>query len=173
MLNELEEFLRRAAQRALEAQQKQAGPPQPQPPTLRPQPAQQAKPIPRLTPQVEVVEAELLDQPNRVSQSVQQNLRSTQQISQHASQLGDKVAQADEAIDAHLHHSFDHQLGRLHKSAGGTTSQVAPSANDSSGAGIGAPGISSIAQLFTSLTSIRNAVILREILDRPADRWDE
>src|SRR5215210_2813372 len=98
MLNELEEFLRRAAQRALEAQQKQLAqqqmqrapaPSSPAPTSARPAPA-------RLVPQGEVVDAELLEQPNRIAQSVQQHMRASSQVGQHASQLGERVGLADE-----------------------------------------------------------------------------
>lgn len=170
MLNELEEFLRRAAQRALEAQQKQLAQQQPPP---RAAPPSHERPAPaRLVPQAEVVEAELIEQPNRVAQSVQHHARSSQQFSQHAAQLGERVGLADDMLEARLHQTFDHKLGRLTQSGGHTLPEAPPDNTDTLAAS-STQAMHPIAQLFGNALSIRNAIMLREILDRPADRWAE
>jgi hypothetical protein len=187
MLNELEEFLRRAAQRAQEAQQRQMAQQQQQAQqtqggnrwqagveNLEAQQRQgQRQPPARLVPQVEVVEAELIEQqPNRVAQSVQKHLTSSQQFGQHASHLGERVGLADDVLDARLHQTFDHKLGRLAQS-GGNTLPEAPPENTDTLAASSTRAMHPIAQLFGNALSIRNAIMLREILDRPVDRWND
>jgi hypothetical protein len=187
MLNELEEFLRRAAQRAQEAQQRQLAQQQQQAqqgqggnrwqagaenPEAQQRQGQRPPPA-RLVPQVEVVDAELIEQqPNRVAQSVQQHLTSSQQFGQHASQLGERVGLADDTLDARLHQTFDHKLGRLAQSSGNTLPEAPPENTDTLAASA-TRAMHPIAQLFGNALSIRNAIMLREILDRPVDRWTD
>jgi hypothetical protein len=121
---------------------------------------------------VEVVDAELIEQPNRVAQSVQKHLTSSQQFGQHASQLGERVGLADDVLDARLHQTFDHKLGRLAQSSGNTLPEAPPENTDTLAASA-TRAMHPIAQLFGNALSIRNAIMLREILDRPVDRWTD
>ncbi len=80
-----------------------------------------------------------------------------------AAELGKTVGQADDLLEARLHETFDHQLGGLRR----RSSDVAP----------GTPRVdtnSEIAKLVRILrdpASLRQAVVLREIIDRPEHRW--
>jgi hypothetical protein len=175
MADEVEEFLRRVAQmraqaeaqaRAQQQRPRPAAPPPPPPP-------QQVAPA-RLVParselsvqepaQAEIVDAELADSGERVGRQVARDMRGTEQIASHARQLGDEVDQADEKLEAHLHQVFDHQLGRLKKTA---TDQAAPAASAAKRLGFTA---GSIADLLHSPENLRNAIILGEILKRPEE----
>jgi hypothetical protein len=177
MKNEVEEFLRRVAQMRAQAeaqakgqqqeraQKSQARPPQQparqQPPTQQPYsapapPRTIAKPLQ----QVEIVDAELADRSDRVSRQVTEDLRGTQQISEHTRRLGAEVDSADEKMEAHLHQIFDHKLGQLKSS----TSEAAVLQTDKAAAEL---SLTQIVQMLRSPSSIRDAVIMAEILKRP------
>lgn len=190
MADEIEEFLRRAAQRRAAqqqaaqqaAQQPQAYQPPP-PPPQRPALAQQQSAY------VEPVEVEVVydDEPSgaRVASQVAQNI-DNRQFSERARQLGEQVGLADDNMDAHLHQTFDHHVGQL-RSTTAATAMVAPSPSydearqgvaGAAPAGAGdaaaqAAGVSAadIAQLLRTPRNIRNAIILSEILARPEHRW--
>ena len=173
MKNEVEEFLRRVAQMRAQAeaqakgqQQERAQKSQPKPPQ---QPArQQQRPTPSSPPrtiakplqQVEIVDAELADRSGRVSRQVDQDLGGTQQIAEHTRRLGAQVDSADEKMEAHLHQIFDHKLGQLKSSS----SEAAVLQTDKSDAELSLP---QILRMLRSPSSIRDAVIMAEILRRP------
>jgi len=179
MPDEVEEFLRRVAQmraqaeaqaRAQQQRPRQQQPPVPPPPP----PLQQQRPPARLVPareespyelvtEAEVVDAELAEQGERVGRQVTRDMRGTEDIAEHTRHLGEVVDQADDKLEAHLHQVFDHQLGRLKKSA---TDVAAVSASDAAAKRTGFTAIN-IAQMLLTPDNIRNAMVLGEILKRP------
>jgi hypothetical protein len=185
MNNEVEEFLRRAAQRRaqVEAQlraqaearargQGQAPPPQREPPK-RLTPATQSISQQQGTQRPDLVPAdELAASGNRVSASVADHMRHTQDIAAHVELLGDRVEVADDEMQAHLHQVFDHSVGRLRK----TTESAATAGHAAipSEAATVVRDVSpahGIAELLRSPQSVRNAIVLAEVLNRPTDRW--
>jgi hypothetical protein len=188
MRDEVEEFLKRVAQMRAQAeaqaraQQQRLAPAAQQPsqqppqrrqqlPRERPQPAraQQSSP-PRLVPETvryapaEVVDAELAEVGDNVARHVAEHLRGPQEIAEHTRHLGEEVDAADEKLEAHLHQVFDHELGRLKKSASVTaaTPHAAPAPDTT---------ISEMLQMLSSPASIRDAFVMSEILRRPEERW--
>ena len=184
MRDEVEEFLKRVAQmrQAAEAQAKAqqqrpkpvapaTAPPQRNvpPPPPRPAPPQRLVP-PRQEityvepPQAELVEADVVDRSEGFSRRVAQDLRGSAQIAEHTRRLGEEVDLADDKLAAHLHQVFDHDLGRLKKTA-----------SESAGAPIAAAAsevtVSELLKLLRSPDSIRDAIIMSEVLKRPEDRW--
>jgi hypothetical protein len=196
MADEIEEFLRRAAQRrAAQAAQQQAAQQQPQqfqpPPPPPPRPVAPA-PRPALAPtyvEPQPVEVEVVyDEPELgagVSSHVAQAM-DNRQFTERASHLGEVVGLADDNMDAHLHQKFDHQVGQL-RSTTAAVPAVAPSPSfeqarhgDAGAAPAGAgdaaahaAGVSAaeIAQLLRTPRNIRYAVIMNEVLTRPEGRW--
>lgn len=189
MNNEVEEFLRRAAQRRAQveaqmraqaeakAQRQPAPPPQQQrmaPPQSVFQPQQPQTPTfptAQIVP-AQIVSAELADQSDRLGSGVSQHLRGSQQIAQHVEELGDAVEMADDNLEARLHNTFDHQVGRLKKIASEPVKVIPPermaatvtaAAYSTSAAGLMA--------MFRTKTDVRNAILLSEIISRPTDRW--
>jgi hypothetical protein len=173
MKDEVEDFLRRVAQMRAQAeaqakgqqrpaqQQRPAPPPKPprqQPPARLVPARQEAPPPPPLT--AEVVEAELAEQGDRVSRRVSEDLRGTEQIAEHTRHLGEDVDAADEKMVAHLHQVFDHQLGRL-KSTGGETALVKAERTSSE------LSLDQIMRLLRSPGSVRDAIVMSEVLRRP------
>ena len=88
-------------------------------------------------------------------------LSGTKAIAQHAQQLGEQVAQADNKIEAHLRDKFVHQLGSLqHQDA--ATGRVAAA---------GSPAAQQLMEMLRQPGGARQLVIASEILRRPVERW--
>jgi hypothetical protein len=185
MNNEVEEFLRRAAQRRAqveaqlraqaEARARGQGQPPPRPePPKRLTPNTQSISQQQAPQQAEVVErtSELEAAGNRVSASVAEHMRHSQDIAAHVELLGDRVEVADDEMEAHLQQVFDHSVGRLRKTTESAStpgraaipSEAAVVTRDSSPA-------HGIAELLRNPQSVRNAILLAEVINRPADRW--
>ena len=77
------------------------------------------------------------------------------------SQRGQEVGLAEERLEDHLHAAFDHQVGALQHED--ETDSDSRKSSESAPQGL--------RQLFQSKSALRNAIIFREIIDRPADRW--
>ena len=172
MKDEVEEFLRRVAQ--LRAQAEAQARAQQQRPGFQPpqqMPPQRMMPPARLVPaheevvylepaEAEVVDAELAELGDDVGRHVSQHLRGDQEIAAHTRQLGAEVDLADDKLESRLHQTFDHQLGRLKKTASDTaaTEHVKPAPDVT---------LSEIHNLLRSPTSIRDAIVMAEVLRRP------
>jgi hypothetical protein len=175
MKDEVEDFLRRVAQMRAQAEAQAKGQQQRPPPPKSPPPKPPRLPVPagptRLVParqetaplqpvQAEVVEAELAESGDRVGRQVAADLRGTEQIAEHVRHLGEEVDASDDKLEAHLHQVFDHQLGRLKKSTleAGAAAYKEPPPEFSLG---------QIMRLLRSADSIRDAIVMSEILRRP------
>lgn len=101
-----------------------------------------------------------------VSSHVQQHL-DTEKFDERASHMGEHVGLADEKMEAHLHEEFDHVLGKLQDTSQGVEE---PSTADQ-------PAVSltptDIVHMFHSPHTVRQAILMSEILKRPEDRWKE
>jgi len=173
MPDEVEEFLRRVAQMRAQAEaQARAQRPKPQPAPPPPRPAAPPPPA-RLVParqemvplepvEVEIVDAELAEIGDSVGRHVTQHLRGTEEIAEHTRHLGEEVDQADDKLESHLHQVFDHQLGKLKKTA--STTAAAPYDSPAS-------DMSELLQMLRSPKSVRDAIVMAEVLRRPDDRW--
>jgi hypothetical protein len=143
--DEIGEFLRRAAQ----------------------QRRGQAPPTPELAParrSESIVQAEVVAASGgaEVGEHVRKHLDTTD-FNRRESHLADEVTQADEKMDEHLRGVFDHRLG-----------QFAQSPSDTGGvasAESAAMGAAAIVALLATPQSVRQAIIINEILQRPEQRW--
>jgi len=173
MPDEVEEFLRRVAQMRAQAQAKgEQQPAPPKPPKQKPPKQQRTKPPARLVParqeatssiapaDAEVGDAELADNSNRVGRLVARDLSGAEQIAEHTRQLGAEIDAADAKMQAHFQQTFDHQLGRLKSSSVETalveTERTAPQLS-----------LDKIIQLLRSPGSVRDAIVMAEVLRRP------
>lgn len=173
MARDIEEFLRRAAERR--QQQKNQG-----------QKAPPARPVRRPLPEIEVeiVEPRADKAPRRkqnvrpsiaekqkdfrhqsVAEHVQQHL-DTSKIAQHADNLGDRIASVHDKVDQAVHRRLDHNVSKI---------DDRPTITDDPRPGVvGGEEISPIAvellQMLSQPKSIRQAILLSEILKRP--EWD-
>lgn len=151
--DEIGEFLRRAGQ------QRRGSPPAPQP-----SPTQAPRPNPPFRRPETVVQAEVVRQPSggEVSEHVRTQL-DTSEFSRREEHLADDVTQADEKRDERLRGVFDHRLG-----------QFASSSPDASSAASGesvSMGADALIALLTTPQTVRQAIIINEILQRPEQRW--
>jgi hypothetical protein len=178
MAGDIEEFLRRAAQRR--AQQQQQGPQKPQARTPQPQarPPQPQRPKPAPPRPVQVLDAQIIDEVEVVEPHVLQGGSVEAHVKQHMregvfderlSRLGEEVDQSDDRMEAHLHEVFEHQLGTL----GARTARAADSTLDDDSPGQKRKPVppKNYLALLQNPASIRDAIILSEILARPTDRW--
>lgn len=170
MKDEVEEFLRRAAARRAQAEakrraeQQQAQQQAARPLQQRPAPIARA-PLQPMDEVVEIIDAEEADTGSRFTSSVSQHLRGTAEIARHATSLGAEVDQADDKIAARLHKTFDHKLGQLKDTTSAAPVKAPLQSADAMLASM------NLTRLLSNATSIRNAIVLSEVLARPEDRW--
>jgi len=154
---EIEDFLRRAvegreAKRPGPARTAQQPRRKPSAPPPGPQPAKPARP----------------EEPAPVGGSVVEHVKKyldTSDFSRRTAQLGEEVALADDKVDARLHDVFEHQLGQFDWR---TPSEVEAAGGQPAATAAGAAGI---ALLLANPENLRQAIVLNEILQRPAQRW--
>lgn len=164
-LDDVQEFLRRAAEQRQRPQQKeqrkQQQQRQQQPQQKKPQ--QQQKAQRQQKPQSRPLQVEVVEESKRersVAASVQKHL-DTQQFRERSAHLS-QVAEAPSQIGSHLQQVFDHQVGRLTR---GTEADDDPAKEGPVGV---LPPASSIAAMLANPESARQAFILGEIF-RPLD----
>lgn len=86
----------------------------------------------------------------------------TSQYDDRASHLAEDISQADERLEDHIHDAFDHDVGALDHEEEGV----------SQGTGQGKKSArQGLLQMFRSKSALRNAILVREIFDRPEHRW--
>jgi len=157
MARDIEEFLRQAAERRKKQQQGQNSPPLVQRPRV--------KSRQRDVYDAEIVEPEVIEDDIRsgsLQSHVQEHL-STREIADHAQHLSDRIRQADERVERQVHEHLDHQLGQLENNDTITDDQLAQSAAlDIS------PVSLQLIQMLSSPESVRQAILVAEILRRPS-----
>ncbi len=161
MSNDIEDFLRKAAQRRAA----KGSVPPPASKVVR-RPLRQLRPIDDAI--VEIVDAQSLEAGADVAQHVAKHLDS-REFGERAAHLGEAADSAHVAMQTHLHQTFDHKIGRL---SGDT---VAMTSGDAILSGAGTRVALTIGQeifaLLRNRDTLRTAIVLNEILDRPQHRW--
>ena len=135
----------------------------------------QRKPPPAPAP--EPIVAEIV-RPRRLSDSGSRHLETSvdadeQRFGQHTSHLGEEVGQADDEMEDHIHAAFDHRLGGLSDTSVGVDVPDADVHDQTPGSSEDkTPSLAAeLAATFRDPQSIRQAIILSEILSRPEHRW--
>jgi hypothetical protein len=83
-------------------------------------------------------------------------------FSERVSHLGEDVSLADDRVESRLHQKFDHKVGRLvHREAG-----PGDAAKDQ-----GSLFAQSIVTMLQNPESVRQVIVLNEVLKRPEERW--
>ena len=154
--DQIGDFVRRMAQgqggQAPRAQVRQPPRPQPRPPQ----------------PVVRPVAAEVVDLAHRENVAPAVDTRG---IAQHASKLGGEVAGTERQVDQHLHEVFDHKVGELAKQPDRLTKRRRASKSKRVQS-LPATSAAGFAALLSNAHSIRQAIVINEILTRPEDRWE-
>jgi len=154
---EIEQFLKRAHQRRQDKSRGESAP--------RKNPSAPLQPVP--------VAAQVVETPSErrpfdsVAQSVSEHL-DNRRFEQRAEHLADDIRRSQQEMTRHLEEAFDQRvgsLGSLGEPLGGSTQPAAgPSPEQAAQA-------KATAGLLVSPQNIRQAVLLKEILERPVDRW--
>jgi hypothetical protein len=158
--DEVEQFLRAAAEarrRQQQQQQRPPAPPQKGGTVRRPKPPKKPKsPVPTLARQEAPAE--------RLGAQVERAL-STKEFEVRAAQMDDDLEQLDRDRAAHRSKMFEHQVGNL------APASPAASVPTVSTAGAASPAAGMLAAALASPQDLRKAIILYEILQRPEERW--
>lgn len=183
MARDIEEFLKQAAQRRQkklrERQQQQGGqqqggqqrgqqPPQPaRPPVVPRQPPRRKQPQRqpmRVEPEIQYIQPESTQgrQSKAGGRQVVESHIDTSSVTNHANHLGGRIESADERADQRIHDKFDHNIGDL--KVGNLVSDDQSSIDQSDEI---APIAASLFEAFRNPSSIRQAILLNEILTRP------
>ncbi len=165
---EIEDFLRRAKTQRGGRAPVDVEVVQPRPPRAGTQ-----RPV---QPQVdmEIVNADMVPDErleSRVTSSI-----NTSDFDRRADRLGDHVEQSDDAMEARLHATFDHDLGGLFgKDSTLATAGVTPAPEEDTDRAAETRATNAVAgRLVDRLRSpqgMRDAIVLREILEPPDERW--
>ena len=198
MARDIEEFLRRAAERR-QQQKGGARPPQQQPqepieiiePEVVHRPPPKRQPVTKRSPstlqqrrqqqhqqQRKQPLKERLEQRDRdrerdmrnesIDEHVSRHL-DTSDIAQHADRLGDRIAGASQRIDTAIHQRLDHDVSRI---------DDRPTITDDPRQGVvgheTAPLAADLLEMLASPKSIRQAILITEVLNRPDfDAFDD
>ncbi len=158
---EVEDFLRRVGEMRTAPEQ----PPKPKP---QPEPARRGrqKPTPANRPAArkESVNEPSVSRGATVSAHVQQHVGHLpeSQLAEQAARLGAELSQTDERLEQRLQQKFDHKVGTL---ASGTLAK-----NPGATPIFNSPA-QEIAAMLARPDSMRNAIVLGEIMKRPSDDW--
>jgi len=152
LLREFEQLLREIAEQ-------QAGKQPGQRPVPRPV-VHEAEIIEEVEP--EIVEAERVPKRETVAEHVSHYL-DNQTLTQQTAALGADVRSAADNLEARMHQTFDHEVGSI-------TSSPAQEPGSGPTPG-GVPVAGEFAQLLRNPSSIRQAIVLSEIMNRPEHLW--
>lgn len=160
--SEVEQFLRRLGEQQQAAGKKPKRSIDPFEEPTRRKPKRKRKQRNVESPRVDVITEDSQESPQsnrRVGERLTEG-----RLAEHASHLGEHVAQADDRLEARLHEKFDHRLGNISsRSSGDQTPAEAEPEQLSSAARVRA--------MLSSPSGVRDAIILQEVLSRPVDRW--
>ena len=173
MARDIEEFLRRAAERRKQQQQKHQQPAQPRRVVEADEieivePVEVVRPV-KPKPVRQVKKTKIIQKPrkkkNLREQSVAEHVRQhidTTDVSEHAEHLGERIQRADDVIDQRIHRKFDHDVGYL---------DDLPKVQDDQVAKVEEEQVSRIAadliNMLSKPESVRQAILISEILKRP------
>lgn len=174
MARDIEEFLRKAAERRAAQQkgQRPASPPvsgQSAPPaSARPSPGRPSVGGGSAVPELEE-EPDPFPTGQTVSEHVQKHIDSgPSEIARQTRQLGERVGRAGKKVQERVQQKFDHEVGQLAESQAKPVQQKAVEPIQRPAASAYSPG--TIAALMRSPQSLRQAIIVSELLKRP--EWD-
>ena len=174
--DEIGDFLRRAAKGGGRQPPQQAGPERaglpPRPVQARPKPSRPARPRAPVPRRVQPPLAAEIVEPARppVGQGLGEQVArdiNTADITRRVGELGQETSRATAKLDQQIHETFDHQLGNLRRQSKAEAAEPEatrePALPITSAAGLSV--------LLSDAESLKQAIILNEILQRPDHRW--
>jgi hypothetical protein len=166
--NEIDEFLRRAAQRRQQQQSRRAEAVRPRRESVIRQGGAVERPV-----EAEVISARPVG--GEVEKHLQKFAVEKKEFEERAARLGGEVAQADDKVAAHLKEKFTHPLGKLERRLGETAAPPSPAPTgfaEDQILPLPAGAAAGFAAFLMNAPSLRQAIVLTEILQRPMDRWE-
>lgn len=162
MAGDVEDFLRRAAQRrvanaAAKAEEKARQEKQSRPISVEYTNRNRERAATVVEPDDEVVVATLA--PQNQGSALNRSLASTQ--------VSAAIELADDRMNAHIHEKFDQEVGNFDSSRGFAGGEPNTMSNDPKDP----PLTAALRKMLSSGSGLRNAILAREILDRPTHRW--
>jgi hypothetical protein len=110
----------------------------------------------------------------QVSEHVQKYL-DEQEFRRREAELGKQVARSDQQIDQHFQQVFDHSVSKLEATPGEAAAAPAayepPDLVGAAATAIPATFATGLLDLVTDPDSLRQAIVLNELLRRPEERW--
>ena len=170
MAKDIEDFLRRAAERRRQQQQPKPAPPPPPPPPTPPPRQRRPEPVePIILDDVEIVDEYPTRQVGGLrQQSVQEHVREyldTSDIASHAENLGQRISNVSRQVDQRIHQHLDHDISKI---------DDRPTVTDDPPPAIFGAKSSELAkelrQMLANPKAVGKAIFLAEILKRPD--WD-
>ncbi len=158
--DEIGDFLRKATDRL--GQKRQAAP-RPAPPPIAAQAVGE-----------QAIEAEVAAEEKPLGAQLRRHVGDyldAEEFRQRADELGHEVGQADEQLAERLHGVFDHKLGRLADKPGESATPTAVFETKAPQAQMPATAAAGFTALLSDAQSIRRAIVINEILQRPEQRW--
>jgi hypothetical protein len=172
--DEIADFLRRAAKNVQEMQQQRPPQGRQRQAAAQPRPAQNRVPSPRppvSQRQPSPVQAEIVESARRpVGQGLQQKVAKdidTSDIVQRVRQLGEETRQATAKLEKGVKDTFDHRLGTLAVQSAATAQKPANTPSQP----LPATAAAGFAAMLADAESLKNAIIINEIIQRPTHRW--
>jgi hypothetical protein len=162
--DEIEEFLRRAAQK------QQQGAPVAGPPRRAPQPAPQAVQQPQIV-KAEVVRRKPFG--TEISEHAQKFL-DDKEFDDRSAKLGSEVTSSEKKMEQHLKQMFGKDINKAASLAGDNAAPAIPLPADylqDSVPALATAGVG-LAAALNNIDSLRQAIVLNEILQRPSYRWE-
>lgn len=184
MARDIEEFLRKAAERRAAQQQGQRGgaqpaSAQPSPPRQPPPVARQAE-VNRPVVQPRTIEAGGFDAPDEpdpfpsgqsVAEHVQKHIDAgSSEIAQQTRKLGERVGQTGKKVKDRVQQKFDHEVGNLAESQSRGEQKKGKPTDPKSQVPTARLAPQTIAELLRSPQALRQSIIIAELLKRP--EWD-
>ncbi len=162
MAGDLEDFLQRAAQRrvanaAAKSEEKARQEKQSRPIRSEYSNRNRERTATVVEPDEDIVDATL----------AQQNQGSALNRSLASSQVSAAIELVDDRMNAHIHEKFDQEVGNFNSSRGFAGGEPNTMSNDPKDP----PLTAALRKMLASGTGVRNAILAKEILDRPTHRW--
>lgn len=166
LVGEIEEFLKRANQKRQDRTRKK-----PAAKVVKPAPAP-AAPTRRLVQSSADQQGFEVNVGGSVAEHVQKHL-DTREFSNRAEHLIDDIKKGDVERETHLKQVFDHKLGRLADTSNTRSDQqiVKDTATQVATDAAAIAAATPIASMLANPESLKQAVVLNEILSRPEHRW--
>lgn len=166
MNRDLEEFLKKAAERRNQKQAQRRAPVQ-SPPPANAQPLSQSgsENRPSSPPKPQKPARPVGSSPKGTPPKTTASPLGNSSIGT-LSQSSSNVDQADERMADHLHQAFDHAFGDIAAPTTSSTADESPEVKQAEGLG------KEILAMLRDPASVQRAIVLREILERPEHLWD-